>query len=46
MNKIAGQVAVDAVQQYNIVRRNGSAMDAYVQAGLVCAAFLQAGERG
>jgi hypothetical protein len=42
MQKIENQVATDAVKQYEIAKTNGSAMDAYVQAGLVCASFLQA----
>lgn len=39
---IHDQVAADAVKQYKIAKRNGSAMDACVQAGLVTAAYLQA----
>ncbi len=42
MQKIERQVAEDAVRQYEIAKRNGSAMDAYVHAGLVAAAYLQA----
>ena len=42
MNKIENQVAEDAIRQYEIAKRSGSAMDAYVQAGMVAAAFLQA----
>lgn len=42
MQKIENQVAADAVKQYEIAKKNGSAMDAYVQAGMVAAAFLQA----
>ncbi|WP_074406093.1 hypothetical protein [Aquimarina megaterium] len=44
INKIEIQVANDAVKQYEIAKRNGSAMDAYVQAGLVTAAYLQAND--
>lgn len=42
MRKIEQQVASDAVRQYQIARRNGNAMGACVQAGLVSAAYLQA----
>ncbi len=42
MQRIEQQVAADAVKQYEIAKRNGSAMDAYVQASLVAAAYLQA----
>lgn len=36
------QVAEDAVKQYEMVERHGSAIDLCVQAGLVSAAYLQA----
>jgi hypothetical protein len=36
------RVASDAVDQYEIAKRDGSAMDACVHAGLVAAAYLQA----
>ena len=36
------QVALDAMEQYKIVKRNGSAVDACAQAGVVSAALLQA----
>lgn len=42
LNEIENQVAEDAIRQYEIAKRNGSAMDAYIQAGMVAAAFLQA----
>lgn len=42
LQKIENQVANDAIIQYEIAVRNGSDMDAYVQAGIVAAAFLQA----
>lgn len=42
MNKIENQAAQDAIWQYKIAKRNGSGMDAYVQSGLVAAAFLEA----
>lgn len=41
LDKIENQVATDAVKQYEIAKKNGSAMDAYVQAGIVAAAYLQ-----
>jgi len=44
MDKIYSDVAADAVAQYYIAKRNGNPIDAYVQAGLVCAAYLQAGD--
>ncbi len=39
---VENKVATDAVDQYNIAARNGSAMDRCVQAGIVAAAYLQA----
>lgn len=42
MKRIEQQVADDAVQQYGIVKRNGSPMDTCVQAGMVAAAYVQA----
>jgi hypothetical protein len=42
MQDIRNTVAADAVTQYEIAQRNGSPMDACVQAGLVSAAYLQA----
>jgi hypothetical protein len=42
MDDIYAKVANDAVDQYRITTRSGSAMDRCVHAGLVAAAFLQA----
>lgn len=42
MERIHRQVATDAVKQYEIAKRSGTAIDAYVHAGLVAAAYLQA----
>jgi hypothetical protein len=42
MEKIEDQVALDAVKQYEIAKRSGSAMDAYLHSGLAAAAYLQA----
>lgn len=42
LDKINSQVATDFEEQYRIAKEAGSAMDAYVQAGLVAAAYLQA----
>ena len=42
LQAIEKQVAADTVKQYEIAKRNGSAMDACVQAGFVTAAYLQA----
>ena len=39
---IYSQVSSDAVQQYEITKRNGNKTDICVQAGLVSAAYLQA----
>ncbi|MBT3278392.1 MAG: hypothetical protein HN370_03355 [Phycisphaerales bacterium] len=36
------QVASDMIKQYDIAKKNGTAIDAYVQASMVAAAFLQA----
>lgn len=42
MHGIHQQVADDAVRQYEIAKRNGTAIDAYVAAEMVAAAYLQA----
>jgi hypothetical protein len=42
MADIHNQVATDAVAQYDIAKRQGDAMQACVQAGMVSAAWLQA----
>lgn len=42
MAKIHSQVATDAVDKYNISKRQGDAMQICVQAGIVGAAYLQA----
>jgi hypothetical protein len=42
MQGINNQVASDAERQYDIAKRNGSAIDACVHAGLVAASYLQA----
>jgi len=42
MQQIEQQVAADAVKQYEITKSSGTAIDAYVHAGLVAAAYLQA----
>lgn len=36
------QVALDAEKQYEITKNSGTAIDAYVHAGLVAASYLQA----
>ena len=41
MDDIYKKVASDAVDQYNITKRNGTAIDTCVHAGLVSAAYLQ-----
>lgn len=40
--KIKNQVVEDCLKQYEIAKRSGTARDAYVHAGLVAAAYLQA----
>lgn len=42
IQKIENQVAVDAVNQYQIAKRQGNNIQVCVQAGLVSAAYLQA----
>lgn len=42
MGKIEQQVAEDAVEQYGVVKRSGTPVDACVHAGLVTAAYVQA----
>jgi hypothetical protein len=42
MQDINKKVASDAVEQYEIAKRGGTAMDRCVQAGMVAAAYLQA----
>ena len=42
MDKIENQVASDFVEQYNIAKRQGDAIQICVQAGIVSAAYLQA----
>lgn len=42
MQKIENKVAADAVDQYQIAKRQGNSMQVCVQAGLVSAAYLQA----
>jgi hypothetical protein len=46
MNRVEKQVAEDAVKQYEIAKRSGSKMDAYVHAEMVAAAYLQAKDEG
>jgi len=42
LQNINNQVATDAVQQYEMAKRSGKAMDICVQAGFVSASYLQA----
>jgi hypothetical protein len=42
MKGIHDQVAADAVEQYEIVSRDGSPIDKCVHAGMVAAAYVQA----
>ena len=41
LGSVYQQVASNAVKQYEIAKRSGSAVDACVQAGVVSAAYLQ-----
>lgn len=42
MAKIENKVAEDAVREYEIAKSGGDAMDIYVHAGFVAAAYIQA----
>lgn len=42
MRTIEQQVAQDTVDQYNITKQSGTAIDQCVHAGMVAAAYLQA----
>lgn len=42
LDTIKIQVAKDSEEQYNIAKRSGSKMDAYVHAQMTAAAYLQA----
>lgn len=42
MQTIKENVAADFIKQYEIAAKNGNSMDAYVHAGVVAQAFLQA----
>ncbi|HEY5373747.1 MAG TPA: hypothetical protein VIK01_08665 [Polyangiaceae bacterium] len=44
MDRIKQKVATDAVNQYNMAKRGGSAVDVCVHAGFVAAAYLQAND--
>ena len=44
MRQIEQQVAEDAVDHYEIAKRSGNQTDAYVQAGIVAASYLQAND--
>jgi len=44
VNNISSQVARDAEKQYEIAKKNGEDMDAYIQAGIVAASYLQAND--
>lgn len=44
LNKIENKVASDFEKQYEIAKRSGNKMDAYIQAGLTAAAYLQAND--
>lgn len=46
LDNISSSVARDAEKQYEIAVKNGEHMDAYLQAGLVAAAYLQAKDEG
>tara|TARA_Y100000817_G_scaffold311936_1_gene304918 strand:+ start:335 stop:658 length:324 start_codon:yes stop_codon:yes gene_type:complete len=44
MNNIYEQVAMDEIQKFKIVLKSGDKVAICVQAGMVCAALLQAGK--
>ena len=44
LDNIQQQVAADFVNQYEIAKRSGTAIDAHLHAGLAAAAYLQAGD--
>ncbi len=44
-NETKNQVAQEAIKQYNIVKRNGSGIEASLHAGFVAEAFLQIGDK-
>lgn len=44
LSDIYGQVVSDQIKQYEIAKRQGDPVQICVQAGLVCAAYLQAKE--
>ena len=44
MDKIEAQVAQDSEKQYDMAKKHGNAMDAYVHASAVAEAYLQAGD--
>ena len=44
IDRIENQVAMEAVEKYEIAKRNGNDMDAYVQASMAAAAFLEAND--
>lgn len=46
LQDIENKVASDSITQYQIAKRNGTKIDACVQAGMVAAAFLQAKDEG
>lgn len=46
IRQIQQQVAADYVTQYEIARQSGTAMDAYVRAGLCAEAYLQLHDEG
>lgn len=45
INETKNQVAQEAIKQYNIVKRNGSGIEASLHAGFVAEAFLQVGDK-
>jgi hypothetical protein len=42
IDSIELEVANEAIDQYDIAKRNGDKLQAYLQAGIISAAFLQA----
>lgn len=44
LQQVKSKVAEDMISQYRIAKNSGTAMDAYVRAGLVAEAYLQAND--
>ncbi|TSE08549.1 MULTISPECIES: hypothetical protein [Aquimarina] len=45
INETKNQVVQDAIEQYNIIKRNGSDLEISMHAGFVADAFLKVGDK-